>query len=141
MLTHIPRVLPSVYQKAWILFSLIWSPLNNKLVFSIKIFFLTTVSIRSTKILTCVILDEKREIPIVFINKFLVWVSEIKNQYNLSIQICFSLLKKIINFIAIENFNFINFLISKAGKSTEFFKLNIVNEVTGALATPFCYCL
>lgn len=45
------------------------------------------------------------------------------------------------NFIAIENFNFINFLISKAGKNTEFFKLNIVNEVTGALATPFCYCL
>lgn len=102
---------------------------------------MTTVSIRSTKILTCVILDEKREIPIVFINKFLVWVSEIKSQYNLSIQICFSHLKKIINFIGIENFNFINFFISKAGKNTEFLKLNIANEVTGALATSFCYSL
>lgn len=45
----------------------------------------------------------------------------------------------IINFIGIENFNFINFFISKADKNTEFFKLNIVNEVTGALATSFCY--
>lgn len=69
------------------------------------------------------------------------WVSEIKSQYNLSIQICFSHLKKIINFIGIENFNFINFFISKAGKNIEFLKLNIVNEVTGALATSFCYSL
>lgn len=65
---------------------------------------------------------KKREIPIVFINKFLVWVSKIKSQYNLNMFI--------INFIGIENFNFINFFISKAGKNTEFFKLNIVNEVT-----------
>lgn len=44
------------------------------------------------------------------------------------------------NFIVIENFNFINFLISKVGKNIEFLKLNIVNEVIGVLVIFFCYC-
>lgn len=45
----------------------------------------------------------------------------------------------IINFIGIENFNFINFFISKVDKNIEFFKLNIVNEVIGVLVIFFCY--